>query len=157
MPALKRAVTLAKMDGLAAAIAENLHLDMARFLEKFLQIDGAVAKSCFGLGARHLKRGGKVIRRARDLHAAPAAACGRLNKNRIADRAGNGAGFIFIRNRPRRARDTGNTETLHRCFSGDFVAHEPDVFGLGADKNDMMIGKNLGKPRVLGKKTIAWM
>ena len=50
--ALQRAVALAEMDGVALAVAEHLDLDMARLLEIFLDIDGVVAESGLGFGAR---------------------------------------------------------------------------------------------------------
>jgi hypothetical protein len=50
--ALKRAVALAEMDRVAAAVAENLHLDVARLFEIFLDIDRVVAERRLGFRAR---------------------------------------------------------------------------------------------------------
>ena len=42
--ALQRAVALAQMDGIALAVADHLHLDVARLREIFLEIDRVVAE-----------------------------------------------------------------------------------------------------------------
>jgi hypothetical protein len=50
--ALQRTVALAQMHRAALAVAEDLHLDMARAAEVFLDIDLVIAEGGLGLGAR---------------------------------------------------------------------------------------------------------
>src|SRR5215468_1553633 len=45
VPALQRALALEQMDGLAAAVARDLHLDVARPLEPLLEIERRVAEA----------------------------------------------------------------------------------------------------------------
>ncbi len=52
MRALQRAVALAEMDDLAAAVAEQLHLDMPRPVEIAFEIDRIVAERGLRLGLR---------------------------------------------------------------------------------------------------------
>ena len=71
--ALERAIALAEMDHGALVVGEDLHLDMARLVEIFFDIDGVVAERRLGLAPRHGQRRRQGIRGFRDLHAAPAA------------------------------------------------------------------------------------
>ena len=50
MPALQRAVALAKVDRIAFAVAEHLEFDMARVGEIFFHVDGVVAERGSGFG-----------------------------------------------------------------------------------------------------------
>ena len=52
MAALQRAIALAKMNGIALAVAEHLDFDVARLLQIFFDVDGVVAESGLGFGAR---------------------------------------------------------------------------------------------------------
>jgi hypothetical protein len=49
---LQRTVALAQMHRAALAVAEDLHLDMARLAEIFLDVDLVIAEGRLGLGAR---------------------------------------------------------------------------------------------------------
>src|SRR5258706_6409956 len=73
VPALQRAIPLAEMHHFAVGIRDDLDLDMSRFLQIFLEIDGIVAEGGFGLGARRGKRGSKLLQIERHFHAEPAA------------------------------------------------------------------------------------
>ena len=59
--ALQRAVALAEMDGVALAVAEDLHLDVARLLEVLLDVDGVVAEGGPGLGAGGRQRHRQIV------------------------------------------------------------------------------------------------
>ena len=50
--ALRRAVALVKMHGVAEIVAEDLHLDMARLLDIFFDQNGIVAEGSLGLAFR---------------------------------------------------------------------------------------------------------
>jgi hypothetical protein len=55
--ALQRTIALAQMHGAALAVAEDLHLDMARPPEVFLDIDLVIAKGGLGLAPRGAEGG----------------------------------------------------------------------------------------------------
>src|SRR5437762_13058494 len=90
MKALQRAVTLAEMNDAALPITEDLDLDMPRSLEVAFEIDLAASKERSCLVLRERQHPGELGAVAGDLHAAAATACGCLDQNRVADRAGRG-------------------------------------------------------------------
>src|SRR5262249_27418112 len=59
MSALQRAVTFPQVHSVAFAVAEYLHLDVARPLKVFLKIDAVVAERGFGLGPRRFDGDGE--------------------------------------------------------------------------------------------------
>ena len=84
--ALRRAIALEQMNHVPVPIAEDLHLHMTRARQIFLEYEPAVAE-----GGQSLVAGGVERRRQRgrigdDPHAAAAAAGGRLDQHRIAER-----------------------------------------------------------------------
>ncbi len=96
MAALDRAVAVEDMDGIAVPVGEDLHLDMPRAFEVFLDQQPLVAKRTRGLALCRRERRGELARRVDDPHAAPAAAGRGLDQHRKADplalprRAGRG-------------------------------------------------------------------
>jgi hypothetical protein len=86
---LQRAVALAQMHRAALAVAEDLHLDMARPPEVFLDIDLVIAEGGLCLGPRGAEGGFQLIGGPGELHAAPAAARRRLDDDRVADLGGD--------------------------------------------------------------------
>ncbi len=157
MPALQRAIAFAEMNGLAVSVAQNLDFDMARLFKKFFEIDRIIAESGLGLGPRRFDRGGKIMRRARDFHAASAAARRRLYKNRKTQRPGDDRRLLIAGDRAGRARHAGNTKPDCRRFGLDLIAHEPDMLRFRPHESDVMILENLREPRILRKKPIARM
>ena len=85
--ALHRAVALAEPDRVLVLVGQHLDLDVARVLEELLHVDGRVAERRAGFGARRLHRVDQRRLGVHDAHAAPAAAAGRLDDHRVADRA----------------------------------------------------------------------
>ena len=52
MPALERAIALPEMDDVAVLVPENLHFDMARLLDVFLEVDTSILECLLRLLAR---------------------------------------------------------------------------------------------------------
>ena len=52
MAALDRAVPLVEVHGVAVAVSQDLHLDVARTQKVLLDVDGVVAEGRAGLGLR---------------------------------------------------------------------------------------------------------
>src|SRR5665213_744001 len=157
MAALQRAVALAEMDGAAAAVAEHLDFDVARLLQVLFQIDRGVAERRFGLVGSRRQRQHQIIRGLRDLHAASAAAGGRLDQHRKADFVCDRNGVVVGTNRAVGAGHHGNAEFPGGFLGLDLVAHQADVLGLGSDEMQIVIGEDFGEARVFRQETVAGM
>ena len=137
--ALQRAVALAEVDSAAPAVAEDLHLDVPRLAEVLLEVDLVVAEGGLGLGAGGREGGLHVGGGAGELHAAAAAAGGRLDDHRVAERLSDLPRLVERRHRAVRAGNAGHAELLHRLLGGDLVAHQPDVLGGRADEDEAVV------------------
>ena len=99
----------------------------------------------------------KFVGRARDLHAAPAAAGRRLDQHRIADLVGDFCRFRVGGDAAFRARHHRDAEPFGGALGLDLVAHQADVLGLGADELHVVLGEDFGKARVLRQEAVAGM
>src|SRR5947209_35634 len=99
MRTLQRAVALAEMDDAALAVADQLHLDMPRPVEKALYVERVIAERSPDLGLRQRQLLLQLGHVAGELHAAPAAAGRRLQQHRVADRARRRCGVRDIADR----------------------------------------------------------
>ena len=153
--ALQRAVALAEMDGGALAVA---HAPGFRC--------GAASRGTSrGRASRRRRRRAPRrarwrapradLRRARDLHAAAAAAGGRLDEHGIADLGGDLARLDVVRDAAFRAGDDRDAEARGRALGLDLVAHDADVLGARADEGDLVGGEDLGEAGVLGEEAVA--
>src|SRR6266851_9134151 len=95
MAALHRAVALEEMDAIAVAVGEDLHLDMARPRQVFLDQHGVVAERGLGLALGGGESGGEIRRALDDAHALAAAARRRLDED-------GKAGFLGLLAKQRR-------------------------------------------------------
>jgi hypothetical protein len=88
VPPLQRAFALPERKQIAVAVADDLHLDVARVLHELFDQHAVVAERRLGLalGADDGRR--KFAGRIDHAHAAPAAAGGRLDQHREADLVG---------------------------------------------------------------------
>ena len=92
-----------------------------------------------------------------DLHAAAAAAGRRLHQDRKSDLARDGDGVLVRSDAAVRARHAGDAEGFRGALGLDFVAHLADVFGLGSDEVDAVLGQNFSKAGVLREEAVARM
>ena len=81
-PPLDRAVALAEVDRVPVRVREHLHLDVPRILQVALDVDVGVREVRLALAARGFERTLRVLRPAYDPETLPAAACGRLDRDR---------------------------------------------------------------------------
>ena len=157
MAALQRAIALAQVDGVALAVAEHLDLDVARLGQVLLDVDGIVAERGLGLRARGRQREAQIGRRVRDLHAAPAAAGGRLDQHGEAHVLGDLHRLGLARHGAVGARHDRNAEALGGLLGLDLVAHDADVLGRRADEGDLVLFQDLGEAGVLREEAVAGM
>src|SRR5690349_5135671 len=79
---LQRAITFAEMDGPAFSITQDLDLNVTGLRQKLFDVDGILPERRLGFGAGKRKRGRKLLRLVRDLHAATATAGRGLDEHR---------------------------------------------------------------------------
>ena len=96
--ALDRAVALEQVHEVAGAVAGELHFEMARIEDEFLEQDRAVAEGGFGFRFGSSKRGLEILGVVDAAHAAAAAAGGGLDQHGKADpaRLAHELGFALV-------------------------------------------------------------
>ena len=114
--ALDRAVALAEVDEVAVRVAEHLDLDVARPLDRLLEVDRAVAERRRRLAARAVERGGELGLARDQAHALAAAAGRRLD-------AGPGSRSSAPPRAP--ARRSGSRRRSGRCRRGRPACRPP--------------------------------
>ena len=155
--ALQRAVAFPQMDRMTLAVAEHLEFDVARIAEIFLDIDGVVAECRLRFGPRRAHQRGQFGGVVDHLHAAPAAATGRLDQHRIADFLGQLQRFLGVFDRAVAARHQRQAQRARGALGLDLVAHGADMLGLGPDPRDVMRLDDFGEAGVFGQEAIAGM
>ena len=88
MAALQGAIALVEMDSVAVAVGKNLHLDVARRGDVFLDQHAFVAEGGFRLAHGSGERGLEIGVAVDPAHALAAAAGHRLDQHRVADLVG---------------------------------------------------------------------
>src|SRR6185369_5354707 len=135
VPALHRTVALAQVNAVLVLVGQDLDFDMARVLQELLKIDRGIAErgTSFRLGRLH-----RIDQRRLGVdhpHAAPAAAAGRLDDHRIADRLGHAPNLDrVIRQFAFRAGHTGHARLDHGLLGRHLVAHDADRLGRRPDE-----------------------
>jgi hypothetical protein len=147
MATLQRAFALKQRHDVAEGIAENLHLDVARPGDEFLDQDLVVAegRARLALGAGH--RFGELVDLADDAHAPAPAARRSLDQNGIADAIGGGferGEALILAVIAGHHRHGGG---LHQCLGRRFRAHQPDGLGRRPDEHQPSIRTG---PREIG-------
>ena len=137
MPPLQGAFALEQRQQIAVAVADDLHLDVARILDEFLDQHAVVAEGGLGLALGADNGGGKFCSRTHDPHAAAAAAGGRLDQNRKADPVGGlrqrrlVLGFAVI------ARHQRHAGLFHQHLGAGLRAHRPHHVGGRTDEHQV--------------------
>ena len=155
--ALQGTIALAEMHHVAMRVGQHLQFDVARAVEVLFQIHAVVAEGRLRLAARHTPGFLELIGRARHLHAAPAAARGRLDQHGVLHLFGDRARFLEGLERAGGARHQRHIQPPHRILRRDLVAHHADMVGRGADELQPMRLDHLGEARVLAQESVAGM
>ena len=154
--ALHRTVALTQPDRVLEIVGENLDLDVARVLEKFLHVDGRIAEGSAGFGARHGHRVEQRRLGMHDTHAAAAAAAGSLDDDGITDGAGDLDDFLGVVGQGAfRSRHAGHGGSFHGILGADLVAHQADRFGTRADEDKAGFFDAFGEIGVFREKAVA--
>ena len=155
MAPLHRAVALVEVDQVAVVVAEDLHLDVLRAQDQLLEKDRVVAECLAGLRARALEQLGELAGAAHDAHAAPAAACRRLDHHRVAGLVGEGARRLQRLHRLRRPRHRRNARRRRDLARGHLVAERLDRLGGRPDEDDSRLAALARERGPLGEKPVA--
>ena len=121
---LDGAFALAQVDDIAVAVGQHLDLDVARLLDVALDKDARVVEGLLRL----LAAGGQgrlhVLGLADDAHALAAAACGRLEQDRVAHLLGDLQGLGLVPDGLDVAGNDRHAGILGQLLAGDLVAHD---------------------------------
>ena len=131
MTALNRAFALAEMNTVAVFVGQHLNLDVARALDVTLDVNIAVLEGRRRFGRRRLERWPKLVFRAHDAHAAPAAAGRRFDDHRKAYFAREFDRFFLGFKRLGAAGQDRHAGLLHRAARFDLFAHHLNDVGRG--------------------------
>ena len=153
--ALHGAIALVKMHQPAVAVAQQLHLDVARLAHQLFEIHLVVAERGPGFGARQRQRCRERGLVVDDAHAASAAAPAGLEHHRVADRGGMPRAQRQVRGQSRRRRHHRNAGGRGKIAGAQLVAEHAHGRGLGADEDDAGARAGLGELRALGQEAIA--
>ena len=155
--ALGRAVAVAEGRRHApVAVAEDLHLDVARVREPALEVDALVAERRAGLAAHAVERVGEVSASSQHAHADPAAAGGRLQHHGIADgpRALERSSTDSTIALPGKQRDARGLGCVAR---GVLRAEDAQLLGRRPDEREPGRFDVLGEVGAFGEESVAGM
>ena len=152
--ALERTVAFAQRHDVAFAITENLDLDMPGPRDIAFEEHARIAKTALAL-AYHAGKAVTELGLVRaDAHADAAAACGRLENDRIADVGSRAGGLVFP------GQQAGAGRQRHALFLGQSAGavletEGADMLGSRADEDDPCGLAGFGKFGILGEEPVA--
>ncbi len=157
MAALQGAFTLAQIHRVAKAVRQHLDLDVAGFLDIFLDEHAIVAKAGAGLvgGAFETIEALSVV--PGQAHALAATAGTGFDHHRIADSTGYFDGLVGVHDDVHMAGNGSDTSRLGQFLGGDFIPHAVDGMDIGGDENNFFPRECFSEGSVLGQKAIAGM
>jgi len=153
---LQRAVALAERHHRARAVAEDLHLDVARAVEVLLEVDGIVLEVALAETPYGVEQAGKILGVAAELQPDAAAARRALDHHRVADALGRGARLRDVAQQAgaRQQRHAARRRGLAR---GVLESEDAHVLGARPDEAYPGLGEALGEAGVLAQEAVARM
>ena len=145
MTSLHRAIALPERDRVAAAVTQQLDLDVARALEVALAEHRVVAECRPGLAARGLERAVQLGGRPDDPHPPPAASRGRLHQQRKAELRR----VALLEHR--------HSDRTGGLFRRQLVAARAQRLRRRADEHEARCLDRLGEVGVLGQEAVPGM
>lgn len=155
--ALNGAVSFAKVEDFAFAVAEDLDFDVMGVFDKFFDVNVGVAKALFGFAAGGMvafAKGDVVVDNA---HASAAAAGDGLDHYGVADFFCDREGVFFGVHSACRSGRNGNAGFLGEFAADGFVFKGVHSGGAGADETDFATFANFGEVGVFGEESVARM
>ena len=153
---LERAVALEEVHG-AGAVAEDLHLDMARRGDPFLEQDPIVAEGLARFRHRRVEPLGEVPGPLDLAHPLAAPARDRLDKDWVADRVGFAREALRRLVRAAIARHDRHARLLHQRLGRVLEPHGPDRVGRRPDEHEPRRLHRLHEVGVLAEEPVARM
>ena len=123
---LDRAVTLSQMDHIAVLVSHDLELDMARMLDKMLDVHRVIAECHLSFLLRRLKAVLELFRGLCHTHALSAAAKSCLDDDRIADLCCDLRTFLCVIDGLLASRNDRNAGIHHRISCLGLIAQFTD-------------------------------
>ncbi len=153
--ALQRAVTGAGHDDVAVLVGDHLRFDVARLVQVALDEAFAAAERRDRLAGRRLEQLGDLLDGAGHLHAASAAAEGRLDRDRHPVLLGERDHLVGVLHR---VGGTGHQRSLRAggdVARGDLVTEVADRLRAGPDPDQPGVDHRLGEVGVLRQEAVA--
>ena len=157
MPPLHRAIALVQVDHIAMLVAKNLHLDVLRVGDVFLQEHRRIAKRPARLRLRLVEQVAQVRRLVDHAHPATTATEGRLDDERETDLFRHLQRISAVADGVLGARQRGHPDLLRQRPGRRFVAHHLQQLGPGADERDARGRTGAREGGVLRKKAVTGM
>ena len=154
MAALNRTVAGAQVDDVVVLIRQDLHLNVAGFLDVLLQVELPTAERCFGFRLGCLQGAAEVLAGVDDAHPAAPPARRRFHNDGEAHGSRDVRRLALIADRPLAARDHRDPGGLHALPGRRLVAHDGDRLRWGAHERDVDVLTDLGEVRVFRQKAV---
>ena len=154
--ALGRTVALAQRDDIAIAVAENLHLDMARAGDIFFEKETAILEVRQREAAHCLVEARQLLRRMAELQADAAAARRAFQHHRITDLVGFRQSLVEIDDE-RRAGQKRHVALLRDLARGVLERKGAHMLRARPDEGNTLARERSGEFRVLAEKPVAGM
>ena len=155
--ALRRAVALEQMHGIAVIVAEYLDFDVPRLVDIFFDQHVIVAERRLGFAPRARQRFGEIVCKLDPAHALAAAAGPRLDQHGIADLARLGGEQHQFLRFAMIARHDRHAGLLHQPLGGVLQPHGADRRGRRADEHQPCRRHPVDEIGVFGQETVAGM
>ena len=136
-------------------IGDHLGLDVTRLVEITLDEALTAAEGGDGLAGGRVEQFGNLLEGAGDLHAAPAATEGRLDRDRHAVLAGERHHLVGVLDRIGCARHQGSLCAGGDMAGGDLVAEVADGLRAGPDPDQPGVDDGLGEVGVLRQEPVS--
>ncbi|MND55216.1 hypothetical protein D3C80_462930 [compost metagenome] len=145
------------MDCIACTIAHDLHFDVTRLFEIFLDIDCIITKRSTCFGTCRCKGYRQIIFGLCDFHTATTTTGGCLDDDRIADFLCDALGFVFVGHTTIRTRNDRNAKALCSALGFNFVTHDADMRRGWSNEGNAMCFENFSKLGIFRKEAVARM
>src|SRR5690606_19966299 len=154
--ALHGAVAVAQVNGVALAVGQDLDFHVARPVEEFLQVYGAVAKGGLGLGLGDMNGAEQGGFRVYYLHTTATPASSGLDDHRVAEFLGEAQACLgILAIRAVGAGHRGHARFAHGLDRRYLVAHQTNDIGGRADEDKAAFLNLFGEVGIFRQKTVA--